>query len=113
MGRATHLVIHNLPVSFHQGLRIEWSFSVEHFIHADPQAPPVTLGPVTTLAVLHGPEDLGADVVRGPHGDVALDGAVLGKSEAGAKVGKADVAGGVDQHVVRLDVTVDVSQVVD
>merc|ERR550532_1814843 len=68
------LVIHNLPVSFHQGLRIEWSFSVEHLIHADPQAPPVTLGPVTTLAVLHGPQDLRGDVVWRPHCHVALHG---------------------------------------
>ena len=65
------------------------------------------------LTILHGAEDLGADVVGGANGHVALHGAVLGKSEAGAKVGKADVASGVDQHVVRLDVTVDVSQVVD
>ena len=65
------------------------------------------------LTILHGAEDLGADVVRGADGHVALDGAVLRQPEAGAKVGEADVSRGVDQHVVRLDVSMDVAEVVD
>ena len=65
------------------------------------------------LTILHGAEDLGADVVRGADGHVALDGAVLRQPEAGAKVGEADVSLGVDQHVVRFDVPVDVAELVD
>ena len=65
------------------------------------------------LTILHGAEDLWADVVRGADGHVALDSAVLRQPEAGAKVGEADVPLGVDQHVVRLDVPVDVAELVD
>ena len=65
------------------------------------------------LTVLHGAQDLGADVVRGSHRHVALDSAVLGKAKAGSKVSETDVSRRVDQHVVRLDVSVDVAQVMD
>ena len=65
------------------------------------------------LTVLHGAQDLGADVVWGSHCHVALDGAVLRQPKTGAKVSEADVSGSVDQHIIRLDVSVDVAQVVD
>ena len=65
------------------------------------------------LTVLHGTKDLGADVVRGADGHVALDGAVLRQAKAGPKVSESNVSCGVDQHVVRLDVSVDVAEVVD
>ena len=65
------------------------------------------------LTILHGAEDLGADVVRGSDSHVALDSAILRQPQAGAKVGEADVSRGVDQHVVRLDVPVDVAELVD
>ena len=63
--------------------------------------------------IFHRAENLGTDVVRRSDGHVALDCPVLRQPEAGAKVGEPDVAGRVDQHVVRLDVPVDVAQVVD
>ena len=65
------------------------------------------------LTILHGAEDLRTDVVRGSDDHVALDSPVLRQPEAGAKVGEADVSRGVDQHVVRLDVPVDVAELVD
>ena len=65
------------------------------------------------LTVLHGSKDLGADVVRGADGHVALHSAVLRQAKAGAKVCKPDVSVGVKQDVVRLDVPVDVAEVVD
>ena len=65
------------------------------------------------LTVLHGSQDLRADVVRGADCHVALDGAVLRQTKTGAKVCESDVSRGVDQHVVRLDVPVDVAEVVD
>lgn len=68
-----HLVVHDLPVGFHQGLGVERSFSVQHLVHADAQRPPVALGAVLAFAVLHGLQDLRGDVVRGPHGHRGLD----------------------------------------
>ena len=65
------------------------------------------------LTVLHGPEYLWADVVRGAHRHVALHRPILRQAQAGAKVCQPDVALGVYEDVVWLDVPVHVAQVVD
>lgn len=73
---SAHLVIHDLPISFHQGLCIEGSFSIQHFIHADTQGPPVALRSILALPIFHSLEDLGGNIVRSSHSHRGLDLAV-------------------------------------
>ena len=70
----------------------------QHFIHDDPQAPPVTELVVT---VLH--EDLGGDVVGGPAEGLGGD-SVQHVLLTHAEVGDLDVALSVQHHVVQLQV---------
>ena len=111
--RHIHLMIHDFPVCFNQGLGIEGGLAVQHLVHAHAEAPPVALRPVPPLAVLHGTEDLRGDVVRSPHCHVALHGPVLRQLQTRPEVRKSDVAVGVQEHVIGLDVAVDVAESVD
>ena len=106
-------MIHDFPVGLHQGLGVERRFTVEHLVHADAETPPVALGPVAALAVLHRAEDLRGDVVRRAHGHVALHRPVLGQLQTRPEVRQPDVAVGVEEDVVGLDVAVDVAEAVD
>lgn len=66
-GANPHHVVHDLSVGFHQRLSVERSLSIQHLIHANAQRPPVTLGTVLALPILHGLQDFWGDVIRSPH----------------------------------------------
>ncbi len=68
-----HLVVHDLPIGFHQRLCIERSLAVQHFIHADAEGPPVALRSILALPILHGLEDFWGDVVWSPYRHRGLD----------------------------------------
>lgn len=70
---SAHLVVHDLPIGFHQGLCIERSLAVQHFIHADAQGPPVALRSILAFPILHSLEDFRGDVVWSPHCYRGLD----------------------------------------
>ncbi len=70
---SAHLVVHDLPIGFHQGLCIERSLAVQHFIHADAQGPPIALRSILAFPILHSLEDFRGDVVWSPHCYGGLD----------------------------------------
>lgn len=82
-----HLVVHDLAISFHQGLRIERCLAVQHFIHADTQRPPVALGSVLAFSIFHCLQDFWGDVVWSAHchRGLDLDGGMKHKSTADPK----------------------------
>lgn len=66
-------MVHDLAIGFHEGLCIERSLAVQHFIHADAQGPPVALRSILSFPILHSLEDFWGDVVWGSHCHRGLD----------------------------------------
>lgn len=61
--QTTHFMVHYLSISLHQWLCIKRRFSIKHFIHANTEGPPVTLGAILSFPIFHGLQDFWWDVV--------------------------------------------------
>ena len=69
----THLEVHDITVSDHDGIFGERRLAVEHFIGYDAQGPPVTLQAVRPLVAVHTHQHFRGDVVGGAHRHLSAD----------------------------------------
>lgn len=69
----TNFVIHDFSICFHQRFCIKWCFSIKHFIHTDPQRPPVTLRSISAFSIFHGLKDFRRDIIWSSNSHWGLD----------------------------------------
>ena len=80
---------------------------------ANTKRPPITLVSISTLAILHCPQDFWRNVVGHSYSHVALYSSILSQAKAKSKVCKTDMTVSIKKNIVWFDIFVDISEVVD